>query len=150
MGLKAQIEQDLKTAMLAGDKQLATTLRGLKSAILYEEVAQGKREEGLGDTDIISVLRKEVKKRQESADLYKKGGNVARADTEILEKNAIEKYLPASLNEEELANLIAQAEAELGSVASQNMGQVIGWVKSKSAGAVDGARIAAAVKSKIG
>lgn len=147
--LKRQIEQDLKTAMLAGNKTLATTLRGLKSAILYEEVAKGKREAGLAEAEITSVLSKEAKKRQESADLYAQGGNLARAEAEILEKEVIEKYLPAAISDEQLSELLTQAESELGPITSQNMGQVIGWVKAKSVGSVDGARIAAAVKERL-
>lgn len=73
--LKQKIEQDIKTAMLAGDKTLVMTLRGLKSAILYIEVAQGIRDTGLPDAEVIDLLAKEAKKRQESADLYKQGGN---------------------------------------------------------------------------
>lgn len=149
MNLKQQIEQDLKTAMLSGDKSLATTLRGLKSAILYEEVAKGKRDEGLSDTEITAVLSKEAKKRQESADLYTQGGNVERASLELAEKSVIEKYLPAQLNDEELSQLVSRAEAELGPVSSQNMGQIIGWVKSNSNGSAEGQRIASVVKARM-
>jgi len=149
MNLKQQIEQDLKTALLGGDKQTVMTLRGLKSAILYEEVAKGKRAEGMDNTGILEVLRKEAKKRQESADLYSKGGNEDRASAELSEKSAIEKYLPKLLSDEEISQLIDAAEAELGSSNKQNMGQVIGWVKSHSKGAADGAQVASAVKERI-
>ncbi len=86
MGLKQQIDADLKTAMLAGDKVLVTTLRGLKSVILNVEVAEGSRETGLADDKIISLLQKEAKKRQESADLYLQGGSVERQQAELAEK----------------------------------------------------------------
>lgn len=148
-GLKQLIEQDLKAAMLAGDKVLAMTLRGLKSAILYEEVAKGKREEGITDAEIIAVLSKEAKKRKESADLYSQGGNGERATLELAEKGVIEKYLPAAMSDEQLSELLAQAETELGPVTSQNMGQVIGWVKSRSDGGADGQRIAGLVKERL-
>jgi uncharacterized protein YqeY len=72
---KQQIDADLKTAMLAGDKTLVTTLRGLKSAILYVEVAENAREKGLPEDAVVAILQKEAKKRQESADLYLQGGN---------------------------------------------------------------------------
>lgn len=68
--LKQRIDQDLKQALLGGDKVLATTLRGLKSVILYAEVAKGVREQGLDDEEILRLLAKEAKKRQESADLF--------------------------------------------------------------------------------
>ena len=67
MSVKQQIDQDLKTAMLGGDKTLTMTLRGLKSSILNAEIEQGKRESGLSDDESINVLSKEAKKRQESA-----------------------------------------------------------------------------------
>ncbi len=149
MGLKQQIEQDLKTAMLAGDKELSTTLRGLKSAILYEEVAKAKRDVGLSDDEIAAVLSKESKKRQESAELYSKGGNNERASAELEEKAVIERYLPSALTEDQLNDLIDRAEAERGKVTKQNMGQVIGWVKAESKGAADGAKIAELVKARI-
>lgn len=70
MTISEQIDADLKQAMLAGDKTLVTTLRGLKSVILYEEVAKGLRDTGLDDDAVITLFSKEAKKRQESADLY--------------------------------------------------------------------------------
>lgn len=146
MSLKSQIEQDLKSAMLAGDKVLVNILRNIKSAVLNEEVAKGKREQGLSDEEIINVLSKEAKKRQESADLYKQGGNTERAEAELAEKSVIEKYLPTRLSDEEIIKLIEQAEAEVG----QNMGPIIAWVKSASKGAADGAKVAALVKGRLG
>jgi len=149
MSLKEQIDSDVKTAMLAGDKTLVTTLRGLKSAILYVEVAKGEREKGLSDTEIIDVLTKESKKRQESADLYAQGGNAERQQAELTEKAVIDKYLPAQLTDEELSKLVDQAEAELGKVSSANMGQIIGMVKQKGGAAADGGTIAKLVKARI-
>lgn len=149
MRLKAQIEQDLKTALLAGDKILVTTLRGLKSAVLYAEVAAGKRDEGLSEDVMIDILRKELKKRHESAELYKQGGNQDREQAELKEAEVIEKYLPAQLNDEELAALLDKAMGELGGLSQQNMGQLIGKVKQLSNGSIDGSRIAQAVKARL-
>ena len=147
--LKARIDQDLKTALLAGDKVLATTLRGLKSAILYVEVAKGVREQGLSDDEIVAVLSKEAKKRQESADLYKQGGNEERAEAELAEKRAIEAYLPSQLSDDDLAKVIDETVAELGASDPSALGQVIGAVKQKTAGQADGARIAQLVKQRL-
>jgi hypothetical protein len=147
--LKARIDQDLKTALLAGDKVLATTLRGLKSVILYAEVAKGVREQGLGDDDIIGLFAKEVKKRQESADLYIKGGNQERADSELAEKKVIEAYLPSQLSDEELSAVVDRVVTELGASGPGAMGQVIGAVKQKTAGQADGGRIAQLVKQRL-
>jgi len=147
--LKARLDQELKTALLAGDKVLATTLRGLKSVILYAEVAKGVREQGLGDDEIIVLLSKEAKKRQESADLYTQGGNEEKAAAELEEKKVIEAYLPAQLSDDELSGLIDEALEELGVSGPSALGQVIGAVKQKTAGQADGGRIAQLVKERL-
>jgi uncharacterized protein YqeY len=149
MSITELIDQDIKTAMLAGDKTLTTTLRGLKSVILYAEVATGKREQGLSDSEVIDLLSKEAKKRQESADLYTQGGNQEKSEAELTEKKVIEKYLPAQLSDEELAVLIDKAIAETGANGPQAMGQVIGKVKQLSGGKADGGRIAAMAKERL-
>lgn len=147
--VKQQIEQDLKTALLAGDKDLATTLRGLKSTILYEEVALGQREKGLDDQAITAVLKKEAKKRQDSADLYDQGNEPQRRDKELAEKAVIAKYLPAELTDEEINKLIDEVVAKTGPVSLQTMGVVIGQVKAASSGAADGSRVAQLVKERL-
>lgn len=149
MNLKQRIEQDLKSALIAGDKQQATLLRGLKSSILYVEVESGKREAGLSDDEVIGVLAKEAKKRQESANLYKQGGDEARAEVELSEKSVIERYLPEQLGEDEISKLIDAAESAIGEVSSQTMGQIIGYVKKESKGAADGAIIARLVSQRM-
>ena len=116
MALKQQIDQDIKQAMLGGDKTLTETLRGLKSAILYVEVAKGKRDSGLEDSEIVDVLSKESKKRQESADLYKQGGNEAKAQAELAEKEIIQKYLPEQLSEDDIKKLVDEVIAGAGEV----------------------------------
>lgn len=147
--LKQQLEQDIKAALLDGDKARATVLRGLKSAILYVEVAQGTRDTGLPDEEIISLFAKEAKKRQESADLYIKGGDQERANQELAEKAIIETYLPAQLTDEELAAIVDETVAKLGISSPQAMGQVIGAVKQQTEGKADGARIAKLVKERL-
>jgi uncharacterized protein YqeY len=147
--LKDRLDQDLKTALLAGNKTLATTLRGLKSVILYAEVAAGSRDTGLSDEEIVVLFAKEAKKRQESADLYKQGGNEDRANAELEEKKVIEAYLPQQLSDNELLAIVDGVIAELGVSGQQAMGQVIGQVKQKTAGQADGARIAQVVKQRL-
>jgi uncharacterized protein YqeY len=149
MSIKQQIDADLKAAMLGGDKTLVTTLRGLKSAILYAEVADNKRDTGLTDDETIALLGKEAKKRQESADLYVQGGRQETADAELAEKRAIEKYLPAQLGDDELRGLVAAAVAETGASGPQAMGQVIGLVKQRAGASAEGSRIAAITKEVL-
>ena len=147
--IKDRLEQDLKAALLGGDKFVATVLRGLKSVILYAEVEKGNRETGLDDESITGLFAKEAKKRQESADLYVKGGDQARADSELREKAIIEQYLPAQLSDEELITVVDETVRALGAEGPAAMGQIIGAVKQKTAGRADGGRIAMLVKQRL-
>lgn len=147
--LEQQLEQDIKSALLAGDSVKVTTLRGLKAALLNVKVAEGKRDSGLTDDEVIAVFAKEAKKRQESADLYKQGGNQEKASAELGEKAVIEAYLPAQLSEDEINKLIDEAIAATGASGPQGMGQVIGQVKAKAGAAADGALIARLAKEKL-
>ena len=149
MSIKEQVEQDLKQAMLAGEKTLVTTLRGVKSAILNEEIANNARDTGLPDEKVQQILGKEAKKRQESADLYTQGGNQEKADAELVEKEVIQKYLPAQLSEDELRKLVDEAIAQTGATGPQQMGQVIGAVKQQAGASADGGLIAKLAKEKL-
>ena len=149
MPLKNDIDADIKTAMLAGEKTLVTTLRGLKSAILSEEVAKGIRDSGLPDDAIVTLLAKEAKKRQESADFYVQGNSQERADAELAEKRVIEKYLPTQLSEAEVEAIIEEIVGNMGQVTPQQMGQIIGAVKAKVGASADGALVARLVKERI-
>lgn len=148
VSLKEQIDRDLKAAMLGGDKVLAETLRGLKSAILYAELAVNKKDRGFNDDEIVGVLTKEAKKRQESAELYKQGGNAEKEQAELTEKNVIQKYLPEQMSDEELGKLVDEVITQVGKDQSK-MGQIIGQVKQKAGPSADGGAIAKLVKEKL-
>jgi uncharacterized protein YqeY len=150
MNIKEQLTQDIKKALLEGDKFKATVLRGLKSTILYAEVAEGKRETGLQDDQIITLLQKEAKKRQDSIDMYAKAGEQERADKELAEKEIIASYLPAQLLESEIAEHVDAVIADLNAQDSKSMGQVIGAVKARTGGAADGATVARLTKERLG
>jgi len=147
--MQAQIEQDLKQALLSGDKTKAETLRGLKSALLNEAIAQNARDTGLSDDQIQKILAKESKKRQEAADLYKQGGSEERASAELAEKAIIDAYLPEQLGEDEIAKLVDEEIAKAGSPTMQDMGRIIGAVRGRAGGSADGALIAKLVKEKL-
>lgn len=147
--LEQQIERDLKAALLARDSQTATTLRGLKSALLYAKVAANKRDVGLSDDEVIAVLSKEAKKRQESADLYQQGGRPERAEAELTEKKLIEQYLPAQANEGDIAAAVEEAIKQTGATDVKGIGQVIGQVKAKFGASADGAIVARIAKEKL-
>ncbi len=145
--LKDRLNQDIKTALLAGDKVKAEVLKSLKSAILYEEVAQKVRDTGLSDEQVQTVLAREAKKRAESADMFAKGGANDRAQAELHEKAIIEEYLPKQLSDEDLQAIVDDVFAATPDI---QMGQAIGAVRAKVGSAADGARIAVMVKAKLG
>lgn len=147
--MQEQIDKDLKQALLNGDKVKTETLRGLKSAILYEAVAQNARDTGLSDEQIQKVLSREAKKRQEAADLYKQGGSEDRAVAELAEKMIIDAYLPEKMDEAEVAKIVDEEIAKAGSPTMQDMGRIIGAVRGRTGGQADGALIAGLVKSKL-
>lgn len=150
MAIRQQIDDDVKAAMLSGDSLRVETLRGLKSVILYADVAAKSRDTGgIDDDEVLTLLAKEVKKRQESADLYVQGGSQERADKELAEKAIIEAYLPAQMSEEEITTIIDAIIAEQGAEGMQAMGKVIGAVKAKTGNSADGSVIARLVKERL-
>lgn len=149
MTIKQRIDSELKTALLNGDKRLVTTLRTLKSVILYVEVEMGKRNTGLNDDEIVGILQKEIKKRRESADLYDRGGRHDKALEELREVEAIERYVPPQLTDEELTEIINRVIDEQGEVSPSNLGSIITSVRELSKNRVDGSRIAKFVKKRL-
>ncbi len=149
MSLKQVIDQDLKEALLAGDRLKADTLRMIKSVILNEEIAQNKRDSGLDDQEVISCLQKEAKKRQEASDLYIKAGSVERSKKELDEKKVIEAYLPEMMSDSELIELTRNIISKHGSASMKDMGVIIKSIKESSDGRADGARIANIVKDQL-
>jgi uncharacterized protein YqeY len=147
--IEQQIEQDVKTALLAGDAQRVSTLRGLKSVLLNVKVATGKRETGLEDDEVISLLAKEAKKRQESADLYIQGGRPESAKNELAEKAIIEAYLPEQLSEADITKVVDEVIAASGASGLAAMGQVIGQVKQRLGASADGSVIARIAKDRL-
>ena len=146
MALMQRIADDTKAALLGGDRFVAEVLRGLKAAILNEEVAQGKRDTGLDDTAIEQMIAREVKKRNESSTLYTNAGRTELAETEIKEAAVLQAYLPEQLSEAELTTIIEKIIAEKGLSGPQAMGQVIGAVKQQVGNTADGATVARLVK----
>lgn len=146
MSIKQQIETDIKKAMLAGDKTLVTTLRGLKSTILYAEVASGARDKGLDEQTVITLLQKEAKKRHESAALFRQGNNNEKAAAEEQEAKIIAQYLPAQLDSAELESIVRETVKKLGLTERSQMGQLIGAVKQQVGATANGADIARLAK----
>lgn len=149
MALKQRVQDDLKAALLGGNRFAAQTLRGLKAAILNEEVAEGKRDEGLNDEAIEEIIAREVKKRNESAALYDQNMRQDAAADERREAEILGRYLPEQLSEAELKTIVDAKVAELGAADAKMMGQVIGAVKKEVGNAADGAMVAKLVKEKL-
>ena len=143
--LKEQINKDLKTAMLARNAFETTVLRGLKASILDEEVKLGKREEGLDNSEIETLVAREVKKRKEAASLL----DEERAENELKEAEILSKYLPETASEDEIRVSVKAEIAEMGEVSIKQMGAIIGKMKAKFGNSADGAVLAKIVKEEL-
>ncbi|HEU4830744.1 MAG TPA: GatB/YqeY domain-containing protein [Candidatus Saccharimonadales bacterium] len=149
MALKEQINNDLKAALLGGNRFAGEVLRGLKAAILNEEVAKGKRDEGLNDDTIEQLIVREVKKRNESAIIYDGADRPELAENERKEAEVLAAYLPQQLSEAEIQAVVTRIVTELGASDPSVMGQVIGAVKKELGSSADGATIAKLVKNTL-
>ena len=149
MALKSQIENDVKAALLGGDRFRAEVLRGLKAVILNEEVAKGKRDEGLDDATIEQLIAKEVKKRLDSVQQYTDAARPELAEAEQAEAKVLQEYLPEQLSEDDIKKTVDETIATLGVSGPQAMGQVIGAVKGKLGSSADGGTIARLVKEAL-
>jgi hypothetical protein len=147
--IKDKINADLKSALLSGDHFLAETLRGIKAVILNEEVAQGKRDEGLDDATIEQLIAREVKKRNESASIYDGVGRSELSEKERAEAKILGKYLPEQVSENDIKIVVERVIKEIGVSGPAAVGQVIGTVKKELGNTADGALIAQIVKSEL-
>ncbi|MDB5180100.1 MAG: putative GatB/YqeY [Candidatus Saccharibacteria bacterium] len=149
MALKQQFDNDIKAALLSGDRFTASVLRDFKAAVLNEEVAQKKRDVGLADAEIEKILIREVKKRAESAAIYDGAERPELAQTERAESKVLEKYLPEQTSEADIKIAVDEAIVATGATNSAMMGQVIGAVKSQLGNSADGGTIARLVKEAL-
>lgn len=150
--LKARLQSDLTEAMRRRDEVTTATLRMALTAVTNEEVS-GTQARDLTDTEVVAVLRKEAKKRRESAEAYDGAHRPELAERERAELEVLEGYLPAELSDEELAGLVATAVAEAraqGAEGPRAMGAVMKLVQPRVAGRADGSRVAALVKQALG
>ncbi|WP_458687044.1 GatB/YqeY domain-containing protein [Nocardia tengchongensis] len=151
--LKSKLRADMTTAMKSKDKLRLGTLRMLLSAIQNAEVAGSEARE-LSDPEVIVVLQKEAKKRNEAAVVYEQAGRGELSANERAEESIIEEYLPTQLTEAEVADIadtaIAQVAEQLGErPGMRQMGQVMKAATALAAGRADGTRISAAVKARL-
>ncbi len=150
-GLKSRIQADINEALRSGDELLKSTLRMALAAIMNAEVA-GAQAVVLTDDQIINLLRSEVKKRAESAEIYAAAGRTELATKETQEMAIIETYLPAAMDAVALVSIVAEEVANAaanGQEGARAMGAVIKAVKERVGAQADGSAIAAAVKSAL-
>jgi len=149
VALKQRVQDDIKTALLSGDRFRSGVLSNLKASILNEEVAKNKRDEGLSDLEIEQILSREVKMRSESAGIYVKAGRQELADAEIKERDVLIEYLPKQLSEDAIKVVVKQTIATMSKSGDINMGAVIGTVKQQLGTSADGAVVAKVVKESL-
>jgi uncharacterized protein YqeY len=141
MSILEQVQEDVKTAMKAGERERVGQLRMLVNALQAEE------KEGKGDE--VAALQRERKRRLDAAEALKEGGRAEQADAEEAEAKLIEGYLPEQLSEDELQELVASAVEEAGASEPKDMGGVMKVLMPKVGGRADGKRVSAAVKEKL-
>jgi uncharacterized protein YqeY len=150
--LKDQLREDLTAAMRARDEAKVATLRMALAALTKAEVA-GKEQVTLSDSDIVNVLRTEIRKRHEAADMYETGGRGDRAERERIEAVVLSAYMPAEMDDAALAAVVAEEVAAIeatGATGGKAMGMAVKAVRSRVGDGADGARVAAAVKAALG
>jgi len=147
MTLKGQLQDDMKTAMKAGDKDRLKVVRLIRAAINQIEVDQRIE---LDDAAVLGVLNKMVKQRRDSISQFRDGGRDDLADVELAEIVVIENYLPEQMSDDELDAMIAKAISDIGAESIRDMGKVMGAVKAKAEGRADMAAVGSKVKSILG
>lgn len=149
MSLTAQIDADLKKAMIAKEADKLSVLRMLKSAVKYAAVDKIGADGVLPDGDVITVIRKELKKRQDSIESFTSANRADLADKEKLEAKFLEAYLPAALSNEQVEAFVKEAIIEVGATGKAQMGLVMKAVQAKVAGQADGKTISQIVQKLL-
>jgi uncharacterized protein len=147
--LKNRLRADLTTAMKAREELRTATLRMVLAAVSAEEVS-GKEARELSDDEVLAVLRREAKKRREAAEAFAGAGRAEQAEREEAEGEVLAAYLPAQLDDADLAALVADVVTRTGASGMKDMGRVMGAVQGAVAGRADGARVAAEVRRQLG
>ncbi len=148
--LRDDINSALKAAMKAGDARSVSTLRLVNAAFKNADIeARGQGKAAPGDEEMLSLLQKMIKQRQESVELYDKGGRADLVQQEREEIAIIAAYLPQQMSEDEVKAAIADAIKDTGAAGMKDMGKVIAALKGKFAGKMDFARTSALVKGML-
>jgi hypothetical protein len=147
--MREKITADLKTAMKAGDRAKVDALRMINAALKDKDIEARGVGKTLSEDDVLALLQKMIKSRQESLDIYEKNNRPELADKERFEIAVISSYLPSQMSEAEVAEAIHAAVAELGATSIKDMGKVVAALKAKYAGRMDFAKASAVVKAAL-
>lgn len=143
--IASQLTEDLKAAMRAKDTLALNTLRAVKSAIKNAAIEKGGADVELNESETVSLVRKQIKQRQDSFEQFTSAGRTDLADKEQAEIAILERYLPAALSEDEVKSMVAAAIAETGASSRAEMGVVMKILQEQAAGRVDGKTLSQAV-----
>jgi uncharacterized protein YqeY len=146
MGLKQKIDADIKTAMLAKEKETLNALRGIKSLILLEETKEGTLGGELSEAAEITLLNRAAKQRRESATMYREQNRIDLAEVEETQLAIVEKYLPKQLSTEELETAIKAIIEKVGAKSAAEIGKVMGVASKELSGQADGKTISETAK----
>jgi uncharacterized protein YqeY len=147
--MREQFNAQLKEAMKAGDKRRVATIRMITAALKDRDIEARGAGKSVSDDDILALLQKMVKSRQESADIYEKAGRQDLSTQEREEIAIISEFLPKQLSDDEVAAAIKAAMAETGAAGMKDMGKVIAALKAKYTGQMDFAKASASVKAML-
>ena len=148
MNLFDQISEDIKSAMLARDKVTLEALRGIKKEFLEAKTAKGSNGE-LPDDKALAIIRKLLKQRRDSAEIYTQNGRPELAEAELAESHVLERYLPKQLSEEELMPIVRATAQENGITDPKQGGRLVGILCKQLAGKADGKLIGEVVKKVL-
>ena len=151
MSLRKKINQQFNAALKSKNKTLVSTFRLILAGIKERDIANrtgGKKEE-VKDQEIVQVLRKMKKQRQDSADLYKKGGRQELLETEVAEIKIIDTFLPKQLSEEETKKICKEVIESVGASSVKDMGKIMGSLKQKYSDSLDFSKVNIIVKGLL-
>ncbi|WP_074797593.1 GatB/YqeY domain-containing protein [Nitrosospira briensis] len=146
MNLKQQITEDMKAAMRAGDTKRRDAIRLLRAAIKQREIDERIE---LDDVAVIAVIEKMLKQRKDSIAQYEAARRDDLADTEKYEVSVLQAYMPEALSDTEVEGIIGKAISAVGAKGQQDMGRVMGVLKSELAGRADMSKVSALVRAKL-
>ena len=150
--LRERINTEMKAAMKAKETLRLTTLRLVNAAIKDKDIAArtGDNADGVSDDEILAILSRMIKQRQDSATAYEEAGRLELAEQERAEITVIEEFLPRKLNAAEVTDAIDAAMKSVGASSIRDMGKVMAELKSRHAGQMDFAKVGGMIKARLG